>query len=157
MYERSPIAHVAYILFVEPRGLARHQPRAHLYADRAQVLEAFARNERIRVFYRRDNSPDASFDESIRAWRRATVMSVRLKRNVGGRSARLLCGLFERERLCVLDAFIKIEAFSYDAAIVCCYDAAYERTRTDKPRAARSQSKSAVHHQPVKFHLWLGV
>ncbi len=78
------------------------------------------------------------------------MMSVRLKRDVSRAAARSLARFFKRERLRVLQAFIKIEAFANNLALSVNNHAADQRTRTHLPQPARRQFKRAPHHALIK-------
>jgi hypothetical protein len=75
------------------------------------------------------------------------VVRVRFERDVRGRAARTSARLFERERFGVLQIFIKVNTFADDLARAR-DDAADERTRADKPDAARREFERAT-HQPL--------
>src|SRR5205807_5537745 len=103
------------------------------------MSKASTRNSRVRIFDWRDDAFDSCFDQRVGAWVCAPLMRVRFERNVSSSPARLVAGLFERERLSMLHFIKKIEAFADDLSIRIDYDCAHERAGTDLADAARGE------------------
>jgi hypothetical protein len=120
------------------------QPRA------AKMRQPFARDLRVRVFNGRYYALDSGLYESVRAGRRAAMMCVRLKRNVSSPAPCALARLFKLERIRVLDALVKIEAFARDFARLVNDYAADQRARAHLSLSARRQLKRAAHHTLIK-------
>ena len=72
MNEGATLPHEVDVCFVEPRGLAGHQSDGDFHTSVAQLREALPGDERVRVFNRRDDAPDAGFNQRECAGRGAS-------------------------------------------------------------------------------------
>ena len=77
----------------ELRGFFLAQSPTYFYAGAAQLLKSFTSNQRIGVFYARDDFMDACGDQRASARRRATVMAARFEGDVESRTPGLGAGL----------------------------------------------------------------
>src|SRR5438067_837453 len=77
-------------------------------------------------------------------------MGMRFERDIGGRAARLLAGLFERNGFCVLDLIEEIKTFARDLLIRIDDDCSNQRTRADLSNATRGQFQRALHHLAIE-------
>src|SRR5438105_202026 len=82
MNKRSASSHEMDVCFIQSRRFVSQQTCADFNAGLAQMRKAATGDFRIGIFYRRDETFDSDFDQSVSARRGAAMMSMRLKRNV---------------------------------------------------------------------------
>jgi hypothetical protein len=139
MYEGARVSYRINVRLIESRRFAREQTRMHLDARRPKPRKAFTADQRVRVFDGRDHSSYPGLNESFGAGRRAPMMRVWLKRDIGGCTASLFSSLFERNGLGVFDLFVEIETLADNFPFARDNQTTDERTRTHLPRAASGQ------------------
>jgi hypothetical protein len=113
------------------------------------MREPASGNFRIRIFYRSDDTFDASLDERVRTRPGAPLVRVRLKRDISCTAASLFAGLLQSHSLGVLDLIVKVEALANYSAARIDYDCANQGAGTDFSRAARRKLKRPLHHLTI--------
>ena len=86
---RPAALHAAHESRIERLGLLLHQPDIHPDAMAFQFLGPLARDMRIRIAHRRHDPRHARLDKRLGAWRRATLMTTGLERQIHAGAVRL--------------------------------------------------------------------
>src|SRR2546422_499870 len=93
---------------------------------------------------------------SFSARRCSSLMRVRFQRNVRGRTACVFTGLFQRDRLGMLNLIVNIKALTDDLSATVDDNRADQRPGTNVANASHSEFESATHHALIKIILNFG-
>src|SRR6058998_3405881 len=115
-------AHEMNVGFVQSRSFLDHKPRVDFDAGLAQMSKA---------------AFDSRFDKHFSARRRAAMMCMRFKRDIGRCPLRPTAGLFQRDCLRVLYSIVEIETLTNDFAALVNYNGSDQRAGTYLPNTAR--------------------
>src|SRR5205809_134954 len=138
MNKRTARAHEMNVGFVQSRSFLGHQPNANIDACFTQMSKAASRNLWIRIFDWGNDAFDSRFDKHFSARRRAAMMCMRFKRDIGRCPlGRPTAGLFQRDCLRVLYSIVEIETLTNDFAALVNYDGSNQRAGTYLPNTAR--------------------
>src|SRR2546426_9109122 len=137
MNKRTARAHEMNVGFVQSRSFPGHKPRADFDAGLAQMSKAASRNLWVRVFDGRNDAFDSRFDKHFSARRRAAMMCMRFKRDIGRCPLRPIAGLFQRDCLRLLYSIVEIETLTNDFAALVNYDGSDQPAGPYLPHTAR--------------------
>src|SRR5580765_2032413 len=137
--ERPVLAHQREERLVQRAGGGGPESDFDVDAVHAQLLEAFAVHQWIRILDGGDDARDAGLDDPLDAGAGASDVTARLERAVQGRAPRERAGLFERVNLRVRFADAVVETLADDHSVARHHHRADERVGTRAPAPALGQ------------------